>query len=224
MKMIRNRYDLSNFFFLMIRRPPRSTLFPYTTLFRSRRRSSARIVDAGLHDHRVGKVSCKLHIPCPLEWRIICRFVRDIWWADERARATIERWRTHGGGRRIGAVYAAGALRGRLSPEKRRAVSRCRSLLPEGAFDRSEPRRRVASDGTAFVRRGRVRPCACVDGTRDPARPESRVPEASRRRAAARQALRGSAESLRQGDCLSAGQRRAVAQSWRSASQARSRG
>src|SRR5438477_5379117 len=28
------------FFFLMIRRPPRSTLFPYTTLFRSR--SSAR--------------------------------------------------------------------------------------------------------------------------------------------------------------------------------------
>src|SRR3712207_7847644 len=27
------------FFFLMIRRPPRSTLFPYTTLFRSRIRS-----------------------------------------------------------------------------------------------------------------------------------------------------------------------------------------
>src|SRR5215216_7438884 len=27
------------FFFLMIRRPPRSTLFPYTTLFRSRARS-----------------------------------------------------------------------------------------------------------------------------------------------------------------------------------------
>src|SRR2546426_4781663 len=28
---------LSLFFFLMIRRPPRSTLFPYTTLFRSQR-------------------------------------------------------------------------------------------------------------------------------------------------------------------------------------------
>src|SRR5258707_15255797 len=28
----------SFFFFLMIRRPPRSTLFPYTTLFRSRLR------------------------------------------------------------------------------------------------------------------------------------------------------------------------------------------
>src|SRR2546430_11042352 len=27
--------SLSFFFFLMIRRPPRSTLFPYTTLFRS---------------------------------------------------------------------------------------------------------------------------------------------------------------------------------------------
>src|SRR2546429_5658328 len=35
-----NGYSLLNFclifFFLMIRRPPRSTLFPYTTLFRSR--------------------------------------------------------------------------------------------------------------------------------------------------------------------------------------------
>src|SRR2546429_9879452 len=30
------------FFFLMIRRPPRSTLFPYTTLFRSRRSASSR--------------------------------------------------------------------------------------------------------------------------------------------------------------------------------------
>src|SRR5215204_3186016 len=30
------------FFFLMIRRPPRSTLFPYTTLFRPRGRSCAR--------------------------------------------------------------------------------------------------------------------------------------------------------------------------------------
>src|SRR5258708_39283305 len=29
------RQKISCFFFLMIRRPPRSTLFPYTTLFRS---------------------------------------------------------------------------------------------------------------------------------------------------------------------------------------------
>src|SRR5260370_9954360 len=32
----------SLFFFLMIRRPPRSTLFPYTTLFRSRRAAPRR--------------------------------------------------------------------------------------------------------------------------------------------------------------------------------------
>src|SRR5215204_6859065 len=41
------------FFFLMIRRPPRSTLFPYTTLFRSgaqpRRRAGGR---RSLHAHR----------------------------------------------------------------------------------------------------------------------------------------------------------------------------
>src|SRR3712207_7406292 len=30
-------YRIGAFFFLMIRRPPRSTLFPYTTLFRSAR-------------------------------------------------------------------------------------------------------------------------------------------------------------------------------------------
>src|SRR2546430_9356700 len=34
---------LSFFFFLMIRRPPRSTLFPYTTLFRSKSRTSGRV-------------------------------------------------------------------------------------------------------------------------------------------------------------------------------------
>src|SRR6266480_230972 len=33
---MRHALPLSVFFFLMIRRPPRSTLFPYTTLFRSR--------------------------------------------------------------------------------------------------------------------------------------------------------------------------------------------
>src|SRR3712207_8082207 len=36
------------FFFLMIRRPPRSTLFPYTTLFRSR---------ADLDEEQVGRVA-----------------------------------------------------------------------------------------------------------------------------------------------------------------------
>src|SRR3712207_9262253 len=36
--MLTCRHVISSFFFLMIRRPPRSTLFPYTTLFRSARK------------------------------------------------------------------------------------------------------------------------------------------------------------------------------------------
>src|SRR2546427_8546630 len=35
MGSVRRLHAVSVFFFLMIRRPPRSTLFPYTTLFRS---------------------------------------------------------------------------------------------------------------------------------------------------------------------------------------------
>src|SRR5947207_10959403 len=38
-------FTLSFFFFLIIRRPPRSTLFPYTTLFRSRPASPAELDD-----------------------------------------------------------------------------------------------------------------------------------------------------------------------------------
>src|SRR5438874_10505447 len=42
-------------FFLLIRRPPRSTLFPYTTLFRSgaggRHRRAVRRQDRGAHRH-----------------------------------------------------------------------------------------------------------------------------------------------------------------------------
>src|SRR5256885_12887908 len=43
------------FFFLMIRRPPRSTLFPYTTLFRSAHHFGGDIrveVERGDHGHR----------------------------------------------------------------------------------------------------------------------------------------------------------------------------
>src|SRR2546429_2475789 len=43
------------FFFLMIRRPPRSTLFPYTTLFRSvRRRARRTLISAPFVDRRPG--------------------------------------------------------------------------------------------------------------------------------------------------------------------------
>src|SRR3712207_9012130 len=40
------------FFFLMIRRPPRSTLFPYTTLFRSKPRSPVYTPTRRLHKQR----------------------------------------------------------------------------------------------------------------------------------------------------------------------------
>src|SRR6476660_10248587 len=46
---ITSRCSLSLFFFLMIRRPPRSTLFPYTTLFRSALRDLGRDVRVEQH-------------------------------------------------------------------------------------------------------------------------------------------------------------------------------
>src|SRR5690349_24450891 len=38
-----NPHTYRSFFFLLIRRPPRSTLFPYTTLFRSRDHAQAQV-------------------------------------------------------------------------------------------------------------------------------------------------------------------------------------
>src|SRR3712207_9524961 len=49
---------MSVFFFLMIRRPPRSTLFPYTTLFRS--------VDVGGEDTTFGSYSVR-YVPVVLQ-------------------------------------------------------------------------------------------------------------------------------------------------------------
>src|SRR5256885_4086163 len=48
------------FFFLMIRRPPRSTLFPYTTLFRSRPARHADRAPAPDPDRRAGQTP-RLH-------------------------------------------------------------------------------------------------------------------------------------------------------------------
>src|SRR6266850_6200149 len=41
------------FFFLMIRRPPRSTLFPYTTLFRSDQRQVLELIARLRQQHRM---------------------------------------------------------------------------------------------------------------------------------------------------------------------------
>src|SRR5256885_12423205 len=72
------------FFFLMIRRPPRSTLFPYTTLFRSDERRQAvdrrsTVVDcaderAGTsadHSKRSEEHTSELQSPCNLVCRLL---------------------------------------------------------------------------------------------------------------------------------------------------------
>src|SRR2546422_5440735 len=73
----------ADFFFLMIRRPPRSTLFPYTTLFRSRaeswrdppgarsagrRRAPGRRTAAGgaRSEEHTSELQSRLHLVCRL--------------------------------------------------------------------------------------------------------------------------------------------------------------
>src|ERR1041385_9426821 len=62
------------FFFLMIRRPPRSTLFPYTTLFRSVRRSGRcgcqhawwRSTSHPRSEEHTSELQSRLHLVCRL--------------------------------------------------------------------------------------------------------------------------------------------------------------
>src|SRR3712207_7289772 len=64
-------FDLISFFFLMIRRPPRSTLFPYTTLFRSPARDEPESV-LDLRDNLVSG-----HGTPPVGWSTVaCRATR----------------------------------------------------------------------------------------------------------------------------------------------------
>src|SRR2546421_11551481 len=52
------------FFFLMIRRPPRSTLFPYTTLFRSQRQPLTHLRPrVGVLAERLGEDARVLQVP-----------------------------------------------------------------------------------------------------------------------------------------------------------------
>src|SRR2546422_10482318 len=59
------------FFFLMIRRPPRSTLFPYTTLFRSALFDYPQ-PPVPRHNGKVGGRSASDHVPGVLDvaWRV----------------------------------------------------------------------------------------------------------------------------------------------------------
>src|SRR5256885_9772795 len=65
------------FFFLMIRRPPRSTLFPYTTLFRSAQQLPPDTADHGKDqqlDHAHGRSeehTSELQSPCNLVCRLL---------------------------------------------------------------------------------------------------------------------------------------------------------
>src|ERR1022692_1206076 len=64
------------FFFLMIRRPPRSTLFPYTTLFRSRSsghsaENDSRIYRPGEFENRSEEHTSELQSPCNLVCRLL---------------------------------------------------------------------------------------------------------------------------------------------------------
>src|SRR3712207_7612761 len=57
-----------DFFFLMIRRPPRSTLFPYTTLFRS---DVAGVVDGSDQDEGRGRRGEEPHLPEDLVHEVV---------------------------------------------------------------------------------------------------------------------------------------------------------
>src|SRR5690606_42036131 len=51
-------HPFSHFFFLMIRRPPRSTLFPYTTLFRSKNIFAVTNVDENINCRSIEDIAC----------------------------------------------------------------------------------------------------------------------------------------------------------------------
>src|SRR5256884_3579034 len=69
--------NLAAFFFLMIRRPPRSTLFPFTTLFRSRHLTNPPVPELALPPQQVeelllrseehtSELQSRLHLVCRL--------------------------------------------------------------------------------------------------------------------------------------------------------------
>src|SRR6478752_9849105 len=68
-------FFFSSFFFLMIRRPPRSTLFPYTTLFRSEHHlavggeAGVRLEAGGAvlrSEEHTSELQSRLHLVCRL--------------------------------------------------------------------------------------------------------------------------------------------------------------
>src|SRR5256885_12441309 len=82
----------------MIRRPPRSTLFPYTTLFRSIPRKTGRIINlasiAGLGGNPLGRSeehTSELQSPCNL----VCRLLLEKKKNKENTEPTLTQTATH---------------------------------------------------------------------------------------------------------------------------------
>src|ERR1039457_1160832 len=78
MNVMKTKFFIGGFFFLMIRRPPRSTLFPYTTLFRSDGALSIRIESmhhagllSGEQQSRSEEHTSELQSPCNLVCRLL---------------------------------------------------------------------------------------------------------------------------------------------------------
>src|SRR5260221_4272936 len=101
-----------SFFFLMIRRPPRSTLFPYTTLFRSTDYALRLLMHVARHPKRLCTISEIAHEACAQDLSrdhrseehtselqshsdLVCRlllenkkksmYVSDVWWTAMRS-------------------------------------------------------------------------------------------------------------------------------------------
>src|ERR1039457_7403726 len=91
MKRVRGGYYQSSFFFLMIRRPPRSTLFPYTTLFRSKLGWTLDETDRALQLFfpaalpRSEEHTSELQSPCNLVCRLLLEKIKyECTWAGSR--------------------------------------------------------------------------------------------------------------------------------------------
>src|SRR6266581_8288558 len=83
------------FFFLMIRRPPRSTLFPYTTLFRSRcrwRSGSPRPCGVCRRPWRGDRKSTRLNSSHPsISYAVFCLKKKRNYWGEPKLRTHVER-------------------------------------------------------------------------------------------------------------------------------------
>src|SRR3712207_8338889 len=108
------------FFFLMIRRPPRSTLFPYTTLFRSRRPPHAQA------QHGLGRAALRASVEAPPR-------------REAAAGRALRRQRLRRAGGGVPAAVPALAQRGVLRPSLLRLLRRPRrgERHPGTAADRA---------------------------------------------------------------------------------------